>query len=195
MDQRWGDGSLDDVVGGGRPGFADRLEQWVADARIDAAAAGRTRERWLQLVAEADATFGGVLLDLAERQVSVTAGTAAGRRHHGMIEALGADFVALRKPSGASVLLALRAVTVLRAGAADAALGERVVTTELQLVEALAELASDRARVLVVAHAPDDTVSGELRSVGIDVATVRADGDPPTSVYVRTDAITEVTLT
>ena len=36
--------------------------------------------------------------------------------------------------------------------------------------------------------------SGELRSVGIDVATVRADGDPPMPVYVRTDTISEVGL-
>jgi hypothetical protein len=194
VDQRGGDGPTDDVLTGGRVPFTQRLDQWVADARIDAAAGQRSRERWLRTAAEQDATFGGVLLDLAERRRSVAVQTVAGRRHHGAIEAIGADFVALRKPSGGDLLIALRAITVLRAGPTDVATGERVVTTELRLVEALGELAADRVRVLLVAQSSDDAVSGELRSVGIDVATLRADGDPPTPVYVRTDAISEVGL-
>ena len=194
VDQRWDDGTIDHVLTGDRVRFTQRLDQWVADARIDAAAEQRSRERWLRTAAEHDATFGGVLLDLAERRSSVAVQTAAGRRHHGAIEAIGADFVALRKPSGGELLLALRAITVLRAGPTDVAVGERVVTTELRLVEVLGELAADRARVLLVAQSADDVVSGELRSVGIDVATVRADGDPPMPVYVRTDTISEVGL-
>jgi hypothetical protein len=190
MDERRGDG----LVSGTGLRFTQRLEQWVADARIDAAADQRARERWLQSAAEHDATFSGVLLDLAERRASVTIQTTAGRRHHGTIEAIGADFVVLHKPAGADVLLALRSVTSARAGAAPVATGERVVTTELRLVEALAELATDRERVLLVAQTADDAVVGELRSVGIDVATVRADGDPPAPVYVRTEAISEVGL-
>lgn len=190
MDERWGDG----LVAGTGPRFTERLEQWVADARIDAAADQRSRERWLQSAAAHDATFTGVLLDLAERHASVTIHTTAGRRHHGTIDAIGADFVALHKRSGADVLVAARAITTVRAGTTSVATGERVVTTELRLVEALAELASDRERVLLVTQTGDDGVHGELRSVGIDVATVRADGDPPAPAYVRTDAISEVGL-
>ena len=174
--------------------FAQRLEQWAADARIDAAALERSRERWLRSAAEQDATFGGVLLDLAERGITVAVQTVAGRRHHGAIEVIGADFVALRKPSGSELLMALRAVTMLRAGSAGLAVGERAVSTDLRLVEALAELAAERARVLLVAQRGGDAVSGELRSVGIDVVTVRADGDPPMPVYVRTESISEVGL-
>lgn len=181
-------------MAGRRPRFTQRLEQWVADARVDAAAERRARERWLRSAAEQDATFGGVLIDLAERRGWVTVQTVAGRRHHGAIEAIGTDFVAVRKASGTEVLLSLRAITVVRAGPTDAAIGERVVTTELRLVDVLAELAADRARVLLVAQVADDAVSGELRGVGIDVATVRSDGDPPAPVYVRTEAISEVGL-
>ena len=194
VEQSWGDRSIDDVVAGDRVRFTQRLDQWVADARIDDAADQRSRERWLRSAAEQDATFGGVLLDLAERRGTVAVLTTTGRRHHGAIEAIGADFVALRKPSGGELLIAQRAIAVVRAGPTDVAGGERVVTTELRLVEVLGELAADRAHVFLVAQSADGAVTGELRSVGIDVATVRSDGDPPTPVYVRTDVITEVGL-
>ena len=194
VDQSWGDRPIDDVVAGGRLRFTSRLEQWVADARIDDAADQRSRERWLRSAAEQDATFGGVLLDLAERRSSVSLLTTAGRRHHGAIEAIGVDFVALRKPSGGEVLVALRCLAVVRAGLTDVAVGERVITTELRLVEVLGELATDRAKVFLVVQSADGAVSGELRSVGIDVATVRSDGDPATPVYVRIDTISEVGL-
>ena len=53
------------------PGLAARLDAWLADARIEGSADARARERWLHAAAEADATFAGVLLDLAERRVAV----------------------------------------------------------------------------------------------------------------------------
>ena len=182
------------VRGDGVPTLATRLDAWLADARVDGSADARARERWLHAAAEADATFAGVLLDLAERRSSVAVTTTAARRHQGDIEVLGADFATLRTAAGVEVLLPLRAITSVRtAPLVEPALGERPATTELRLLDVLAELAAERARVLLVMPA-GEAVAGELRSVGDDVATVRTATDPPTTAYVPTTAVTEVGL-
>lgn len=177
------------------PSLATRLDAWLADARVEGSADARARERWLHAAAEADSTFGGVLLDLAERRVPVALHTTGGRRHHGDIEVIGADFVALRTGTGAEVLVVLSAIATVRtAPNVERAMGERVVTTELRLAEVLAELAVERPRVLLVATDGMDGVAGELRAVGYDVVTVRTEGDPPASAYVRLAALAEVVL-
>lgn len=175
--------------------FAARLDRWLADARVEDSAAGRARERWLQAAAESDATFGGVLLDLAERGTALTLGLADGRRHQGVVVVLGGDFAALRLARGGEVLVTLSAIATVRtAPGADPAVGERVTTTGLRLADVLAELAAERARVLLVPTRGADPVAGELRSVGRDVVTLRADGEPPTTAYLRLGAVAEVVI-
>ena len=192
VDDRGGEGLIGPADG---VGFAARLDRWLADARVDDSAAGRARERWLHAAAEADATFGGVLLDLAERGTPVSVQLRSGRRHQGVVEVIGGDFVALRLAAGGEVLAALAAIATVRtAPRADPALGERVVTTGLRLADVLAELAAERARVLVVPLGDADLVAGDLRAVGRDVVTVRSDGDPPVTTYLRLAAVAEVVL-
>jgi hypothetical protein len=185
-----------DVVRGPGPGsFTARLDRWVADARVDAAALERSRERWLREVAEQEATLAGVLADLAERREPVTLRTSAGRRHHGQVHVIGADFVAMQPASGTDVLVALTAVVGVRtAPTTKAALGDRVVGTDLRLADVLGELAADRERVQLVTRVGDDAVAGVLRSVGHDVVVVRVEGDPPSAAYVPIAAIGEVSI-
>jgi hypothetical protein len=173
--------------------FTARLDRWVAEARVDDAALQRSRERWLQEVAEQEATLSGVLADLAERRASVSMG-AAGRRFHGVVTAIGIDFVAVQVASGPDVLLSMGAIAVVRTGhAVTVAVGDRVVATELHLADVLVELAADRERVRLVTGA-GEAVAGVLRSVGHDVVVLRTDGDPPGTAYVARAAIAEVTL-
>lgn len=181
--------------GPGAESFAARLDRWVADARVDEAALQRSRERWLREVAEQEATVSGVLADLAERRVALTVRTGAGRRHHGTIGVVGADFVALQLAAGAEVLLAVRGIGVVRtAPTVDAALGDRVVATDLRLADVLSELAVDREQVLLVTTAGDDAVAGRLRSVGQDVVVLRTTTEPPATAYVPLAAIGEVAI-
>lgn len=191
-----GAAGADGLLGRGASGsFTARLDRWVADARVDAAALARARERWLRDVAEQEATVPGVLADLAERRTAVAIRTSAGRRHLGVVDVIGLDFVALRPAAGPDVLLAVRGLGVIRtAPAVDAALGDRVVATELRLGDVLTELAADRERVLVVTLAGDDAVSGRLRSVGQDVVVLRTEADQPGTAYVPLAAIGEVTI-
>ncbi len=194
----WDDAATvsDGLLGGeAAPTLGARLDAWLADARVERSADARTREHWLRAAADADATFAGVLLDLAERGVALAVATVAGRRHRGLVQVIGADFVALRVASGHEVLLALRSIASVRtSSAAGVTVGERVVTTDLRLGDVLGELAADRARVRLLVLDASDAVSGELRSVGQDVVALRTDGEGGGVAYVRTDAVAEVAL-
>jgi hypothetical protein len=184
----------DHLLAGG-PGLAARLDAWLADARVEGSADARAREHWLRAAADADATFAGVLLDLGERGAPVAVATVAARRLQGVVQVLGADFVAIRTAVGTEVLLAISAIASVRtAPAVGAASGERVVTTDLRLADVLAELAAERARARLLLLDGNDVVTGELRSVGQDVVTVRTEGEPPALAYVRTTALAEVVL-
>jgi hypothetical protein len=181
------------VRGDGAASFASHLDRWVAEARVDDAALQRSRERWLREVADQEATLGGVLTDLAERRAGVTI-DAGGRRHTGVIGAIGADFVALHGARGPDVLLPISAVGVVRtAPAVAAAVGDRMVVTELRLADVLAELAADRERVRLVTSG-GQAAAGVLRSVGHDVIVLRTDGEQPGTAYVPRAAVVEVTI-
>jgi hypothetical protein len=196
-DDAWDDAVADPdgLLAGGARSLAARLDVWVADTRIEDSADARARERWLTAAAEADATFSGVLLDLAERGSGVTVATVAGHRRQGVIQVLGADFVALRAATGREVLVSTSSIASVRtAPAVGIASGERVVTTGLRLGDVLGELAAERARVRLVLLDGGEALTGELRSVGQDVVTMRTDGDAPATAYARLGAVAEVVL-
>lgn len=156
------DGPADDLVGD--------ITRWLAEQRADAAAASRARERWLRQAADEEAVVAGVLLDLAERAATVVVQGVANRTHRGVVRAVGEDFVALRTGTG-DVLLPFDAMVAVRAeGAAGG--GERAHALDVSFAEAVAAVGGDRPRVLVVAR-DGSGLSGELRSVGRDVATLR----------------------
>ena len=172
-----------------------RLHQLIDDVRVDDAADARARERWLRTAAEADATLAGVLLDLGERDAHVGIATVEGRRVLGTIEVVGADFIAVRTDAGHEVLLAIDAVASVRtAPSLDPAVGDRVMTTDLRLGDLLSELAAERARVRLVLRDGGDVVAGELRSIGQDVVSVRAESATGGTAYVPLAAVVEVGL-
>lgn len=185
----------DDLVrGAASASFGARLDRWVEEARVDAAAVGRGRERWLREVAEQEATLVGVLIDLAERGVPVTLQLHGGRRHQGVVRGVGADFVALTIAAGSDVLVAVAGIdTVRTAPDVPATVGDRVADTELLLSDVLAELAADREQVRVVTR-DGDAIAGQLRSVGHDVAVLRTQAAQPATVYVAVTAISEVAI-
>lgn len=172
-----------------------QLERWAQAARVDEAARGRARERWLLQSAGEGGTLLGVLADLAERGAPVTVTTAGGRRHGGCVRAVGADFVALDTAARGEVLVTVRAISSVRARAGTSPpAGDRVVRSGLDLVDVLAGLAADRERVMLVALG-EDAVTGTVQALGRDVVAVRVGGaTPATTAYVPLAAITEVAL-
>ena len=188
------------VRGVGASSFTAHLDRWVAEARVDDAALRRARERWLLEVAEQEATLAGVLADLAERRGPLTLHGRGGRRHHGVLRVLGVDFVVVGLPSGTDVLMTIDSLTSVRtAPAVELARGDEQassadsVATGLRLHDVLTELAVDRERVVVVTT-DGETLTGQLRSVGHDVAVVRADAEPRATAYVALAAITEIVI-
>ena len=177
-------------------GFLASLEHVVADAVAEEAARERSQTRTLRQVAEEEATFVGVALDLAERSSGVVARTSSGRSHRGRVVMVGRDFVVVRDGSGPPVFLPASALSSLRpepgAASADTA-GGRAAPRAVGFAALLVGLAADRPRVQVSA-AGDETVTGQLRSVGVDVVTVRLDGAASLRAHVRIAAISEVLL-
>ena len=74
------------------------------------------------------------------------------------------------------------------------ATGARPVPLAASLAEMLGDLAAERPRLRIVVRGRSDALTGQLRAVGMDVATVRLAGDPPTTVYVRLDSVSEVSV-
>lgn len=178
---------------GGDDGFARALERWAADAVVDEAALGRTRQRWLRAQAEEDATLVGALLDLAERGRPVSLELVA-HRVRGRIVGIGGDFVALRSDRGQHVLARTELVDVVRAEAGSAAVtGDRTAVVEAGLAGVLGPLAAERPDVLVRTRS-GAVVRGELRSAGVDVVHLRLPGDPPTPAWLPIDALAVVVL-
>jgi hypothetical protein len=183
----------------------DDVERWAAAARATDAADGRVRERGLRRQAQEEAAFVGTLLDLVERGRSVVVVTAGGRQLVGRLEALGADFVALRT-GGRTTLVALDAVGAVRpvrpepgtaqggwaTPAAEGRAGGPPAASTTRVADVLAHAVERRPRIQV--HVGPVPVVGELRSVGTDVISVEVDGDPPALTYVRLASVSEISL-
>jgi hypothetical protein len=185
---------VDPRVDLGGPDLLRRLSAWAAAARADDAATARSRQRWLRQAAEEDATFAGVLLDLAERRLPVVVTGRAGRRHRCTVTGVGADF-ALVRVDGTDALLSFTGIASVRPESSrPAAAGDRAVDIDVTMAEALAVVAEERPRVLVVTLADADGLAGELRSVGRDVATLRLDGTERATAYVPIASIAELRL-
>lgn len=177
--------------------FRRALDHLVADTLAEDAARDRSQERVLRTVAASEATFLGIALDLAEQATPVVARIASGRTHQGTVVAVGRDFLVLRDGPKAPVFLAAAAVSSLRPRPGWSEGGEpagaRAAPLAVSLATLLAGLAGDRPRVSVVT-AGDDPVAGELRAAGLDVLTIRLDGDGRPVVHVQVTALTELVL-
>lgn len=176
-------------------GLVGQIIRWLAERRSDDAAAARTRERWLRQQAQEEGTFAGVLLDLGESQCAVVVHSAGDRRHRGAILAVAQDFAVVGTNGALDVLLHFSGIASVRQepGSRDTA-GDRTVALDTTLGEVLVGLAGERPQVFVVTL--DGTgLSGQLRSVGRDVMTVRLEGEGRPSVYVPMASVAEVGLT
>ena len=189
----------------------DHLERWAAEARAREAAEARVRERWLRTQAEEGARLGLVLVGLAERRADVVVTTLAGRTVHGRLTRVGLDFLALERAG--VTLVALHAVAWVResprhrgrvapATGPDEELeaddprapdvGREGAGPGASLAGVLAQAVAHRPRVTVVADAA--SLTGELRTVGLDVLVLRTPGDPPSLAYVRLRSLYEISF-
>jgi hypothetical protein len=168
------------------------LTAWGAEQRADDAARSRTVERSLRQQAAEEATFAGTLVDLAEGGGAVAVQVTGGRQYRGVAMGVGRDFVAIRSDGGRLTLIALDAIAAVRpAETRTPASGSRR-PGQRSMVQLLDLCAGDKPRVQVVAAG--ETIVGELVGVGIDVLSVRAEGDHTVVAYVPAGSVSEVSL-
>jgi hypothetical protein len=124
----------------------------------------------------------------------VVACTIGGRRHRGVVVAVGNRFVVLSTGSRRPVLMTFDGLAWVRAAPGEGVppAGDRTPVLGRSVAEAIEELAGDSRRLQLVPGDPGLAVTGEIVAVGRDVVTVRVDGEPGGLVYVRLDALTEV---
>jgi hypothetical protein len=165
--------------GDGRPDdFLARLEAWSAADRVARSASERSRTRSLLDRSASDATWAGLLVDLAEAAAEVTVSMGGGRRLTGRLVGTARDFVVMERRRSGPVLIrsaAVRAVTPSADAAGPARpAGRRTPPRDMSLAGALDALAGEQAPVTL--RAGDDTFAGTVVACGEDVVTIRADG-------------------
>lgn len=183
------DGADDGAEAGG-------VDRWVADARADEALEARRRALWARQQAEEDASFRGLLVELAERDTTVVVRTNDGRQHRGTVRSVGADWCAFETDGGGVVWLALGALASVRPepGGNSLPAGDRSLDADVNLLDALTDLVVDRTLVVVRVSGDADPMRGRIVSVGRDVARLAADSPGREPVVVRVQAISEVWL-
>lgn len=155
-----------------------RLERWAAAARVDHAAAQRSREQWMRQQSREEGSLAGVLMDLAEQAVPVAVHARAGRVHHGWVQVVGRDFVGLSLDGPGDALVAREAVSSVRVrSGAPVTVGDRQVKAQVSLRQVVVGLCAERERVMLVSDDGQSTVVGTLQAVGQDVATLQLDGN------------------
>jgi hypothetical protein len=176
------------------------VSRWGADVRASDAARARSRQRWLRRQAEEESTLAGIALDLAERGTAVVLETTSGRTHRGRLLGLARDVWVLRSGGSSVTFVAADAIAAFQAQPRgdgpppSEATGARPVPLAVSMAEMLGDLAAEQPRLRIVVHGRSDALTGQLRAVGMDVATLRLAGDPPTTVYVRLGSVSELSV-
>ena len=169
------------------------LGTWLAEGRVEAAAAERARRWWLERQASEESSIIGVLLDLAERTDPVAVRSAAGRTVHGSVVAIGADFVVVREERIGDVVIPHRCIATVRSAPGDDPVrGDRSAAFSVVLAEALVELAVERPLVLIALGVGE--IRGELRSAGSDVIALSTTSAGRDVVHVALGAIDHLVL-
>jgi hypothetical protein len=175
----------------------DELDRLLDETRAVDAADARARERWLRRQAQEDARFAGVVLDLAEAGRGVTITTTAGRQHRGRFTLVAADCVVLRDEREGDVYLALGSIAVVTPDAEVAAgpgSGDREAASTATLLELLSELSAERPDVVVAVDGMDQPLVGRLVGAGVDVVTIRLEGEPARTCFVPAQSLSSVSL-
>jgi hypothetical protein len=170
----------------------DLLQRLLDDSRADAGRDSRRRRRVLEALAEESAHLQGTLVDLCERDASLTVRTIDGQNRRGTIRLVATDFVVLATDAG-DAWIALRAVEHVRPSPDELhtpATGDRRAH-DLLFAEALARVAPDRPEI-AVHGASGDAVLGRLRSAGSDLLTLELDGPGRPLCYVSLGSVLSV---
>jgi len=151
----------------------------------------------LEQQAAEEATFVAVLLAFGEGRVPVVLGVTSGNPVRGLVAAVGRDFCAVRTVERGTVLVRLEDITDARVRPGHSAvIGTQGggAPTDMALADVLFGMAGERPEVVISLRRGGGQLSGELRTVGVDVASLRTRSDPPATIYVPMDAVSQVSF-
>ena len=103
------------------------LQEWVADAQIDEAARRRRRLTSWNIHGGDDATFDGIVTDLAERGCDVTMTLTNGHRHRGALVAIHGAWSILVTPRGGRLAVRKRAILAIDCSELLRSFGDRIL--------------------------------------------------------------------
>jgi hypothetical protein len=169
--------------------LVEAFARWAAGERASTAAQERARERWLRAQATSEATWTGVVLDLAEQRAVVTVAVASQRRS-GRIVGVGRDFCVLHQANGRPAVVPLHALSAVLpdAGTAAVAANGRRPDLEMMAIDAFEALAGDRAPVALVVNGGQQ-FDGDLLAMGEDVLTLQTGPPARRLIYVPLAAV------
>jgi hypothetical protein len=168
------DGSGDSVVAA----FA----RWAAQERVADAAGTRSKERSLRDQAAGEATWSGLLVDLAETQAEVELEVGT-RSLAGRLVGIGRDFCVLEQRGRRPALI--RSDRIVAIWKERPAAGSRFPNLDLSFAAALAALADERSPVSLLVSG-GGKVTGDLVASGTDLVSVRTGPAARRTVHVRT---------
>ena len=158
------------------------LTRFVGEGAVEYAARSRSRARWQHQLAVGEATWHGLLRDLAETGAASVIDTTIGRRIQGTIVAVGGDFVTVGA-SGTTFVLATAAISAIHLGQGQAApVGQAAGASQTTMSDFLAELAVDKP-ALTWFLTDRTSLAGQLVGVGRGFVHLRVDGTPPSTSY------------
>ena len=163
------------------------LAQWMGTSRSAEAARSRRRSNaWLQH-GPADASFCGVLADLAERGGLITLTMRAGGEHRGRILEVADGWVLLVRECGDQVLLRQRCIVAVTGSDPRVSFGAPRAARAIGFAAVLERIAGERD---ITVRCGVAVLVGELLVVGDDLAVLASDRS--SRRYVSLDAIDEV---
>lgn len=168
-------------------------ERLLDEAKSDALAQARVRERSLRRQASDSATLVGTMVDLAESGIALSVSLLGGRRHDGVAVGVGHDVLVLLD-RGEHVAVRLGAVTLVRpspGAGADLASGDRAAALDLGFVELLARTVDDQPEI-GVSLVTGDALAGSLVAVGGDLLTLRLAPGADGVAYCSAGAVSSV---
>jgi hypothetical protein len=174
-----------------------KLLEWTSDEQHQRARALRISLETNRELAEHEATFAGLLLDVSERGDAVRIETTYGKTHHGPVEVIGRDFCAINVDSGIVIVATrtVRSVSIESQTRRPPVPSARTISEQAAgLADILAELAVDRVRIRYVLEGDNASRSGELAGAGEQLCTI-ATNSTGTIAYIPVAHFCEVALT
>lgn len=171
------------------------VQTWTIDVRHEQARQARQSSHWQKQLAVDEARFSGLLVDLHENARTIALAMSSGRQVSGTIRDIGSNFVAIDAIEKSTVYLRLDVITSVEVDGRANSVGtpsERTIDTERRFEDVIAELAERHAAVRFATRNTKELRAATLMNAGVDVVTLELSTNPPRTLFVATEHLSEI---